>query len=227
MIITLETSDEPIFGGKYLTNDQVLIDLTHTSRRFETPRPALFLDRDGVIVVDAHYIGDPDKVELLPGAGYLIRSANESGIPVIVVTNQSGIGRGYFGWPEFERVQNKIDDLLKREKAKWNAVIACPHHKDALPPYRQENHPCRKPNPGMLFAARNVVNIDLSRSWIVGDKAGDLLAGKQAGLKGGVHVATHPDTAVAESQKAKELAADEFKIIAQDTVNGIWDRLTY
>ncbi|HER26728.1 MAG TPA: HAD family hydrolase, partial [Rhodospirillales bacterium] len=149
-------------------------------------RPALFLDRDGVVVIEAHYLHKVENVELIPGAAATIAAANQKGIPVIFVTNQAGVGYGYFGWPDFYAVQDRIFADLAAEGAFVDGVYACPFHENGKPPYDQGDHPCRKPNPGMLLGAANTMNIDLRRSWIVGDRAGDVLAGKNAGLAGGV-----------------------------------------
>ncbi len=227
MTHAISTPANSRFSDRNLTDDHVWIDLTNSAQRLDTPLPALFLDRDGVIVVDAHYLGDPDKVELIDGAGQLIGSANEAGIPVIVVTNQSGIGRGYFGWQEFEAVQDRIENLLSQHNARWDAVLACPHHRDAIAPYDVDNHPWRKPNPGMLTAARAIQNINLAGSWVVGDKAGDLLAGKDAGLKGGIHVATHPEKAQEEREKSTALQSDDYDVRTREDLQGLWDLLDF
>jgi D-glycero-D-manno-heptose 1,7-bisphosphate phosphatase len=149
-------------------------------------RAALFLDRDGVIVEEVNYLHKPEDVRVLPGAAELIASANELGIPVIVVTNQAGIGRGYYGWPEFEAVQNAISDALA--PAAIDAVFACPFHVDGQPPYDVADHPDRKPNPGMLTRAEQLLGVDLARSWFVGDTAADVEAAARAGLAGAIHV---------------------------------------
>ncbi len=227
MTIDLSPSELPKLGARNLSSDHMWMDLTNSSSRSDQATPALFLDRDGVIVVDTNYVNDPGDVKLLPGAAELIRAANSSHIPVVVVTNQSGIGRGYFGWRAFEIVQDRIGDLLAKQDARWDAVLACPHHRDAAPPYDHADHPCRKPNPGMIVAAEDILNIDLARSWIVGDHATDLEAGRNAGLKGGVHVATHPTSATRERAKAEILKTDYFRAITCDSVTGIWDILTY
>jgi len=227
MTIKLTPSETPKFGTRNLTSDHVWIDLGHSSNRLDQVTPALFLDRDGVIVVDNHYMNDPDQVELMPGVCQLIKAANSANIPVIVVTNQSGIGRGYFGWEELEAVQDRIENLLSEQNAQWDAVLACPHHRDAEPPYQNIDHPYRKPNPGMLLAAQEILNIDLARSWIIGDKAGDLEAGKRAGLAGGVHVATHPDSAENEREKAVLLETASFFTVPRPNMIDVWDHLIY
>jgi D-glycero-D-manno-heptose 1,7-bisphosphate phosphatase len=154
------------------------------------PLPAVFLDRDGVILQEVDYLHRPGDVRLLPGAAAAIAAANDRAVPVVVVTNQSGIGRGYYGWNAFEAVLAAMFDLLAREGAVIDAVFACPFHRDALPPYDRADHPGRKPAPGMLQRAARQLNLDLPRSWIVGDTAADIGAGRAAGLAGGVHVLT-------------------------------------
>ncbi len=160
---------------------------TRVSRR---PLPALFLDRDGVILEEVDYLHRPGDVRLLPGAAAATAAANVRAVPVVVVTNQSGIGRGYYGWDAFLAVLDRMLGLLAREGAAIDAVFACPFHRDALPPYDHSDHPGRKPRPGMLERAARQLNLDLPRSWIVGDTAADIGAGRAAGLAGGVHVLT-------------------------------------
>jgi transaldolase len=154
------------------------------------PRPALFLDRDGVIIEDSGYLSDPSSFSMIPGAARLIASANDAGIPVVVVTNQAGIGRGYYGWTEYLAVQAALTRALAAEGAHMDAVFACPYHPHGVPPWIHAEHPARKPRPGMLLAAERFLNLDLGSSWIVGDTWNDLLAGYHAGLRGGFHVLT-------------------------------------
>ena len=142
-----------------------------------TRRAALFLDRDGVVVEDVHYLHRPEDVSLIDGACAVIAEANRRAIPVVMVTNQAGIAHGHYGWAEFIQVQEKILDDLAAEGAFVNGVFACPHHDGGRAPYDVENHPWRKPNPGMLLAAAERLPLDLGQSWIIGDRAGDLEAG--------------------------------------------------
>jgi D-glycero-D-manno-heptose 1,7-bisphosphate phosphatase len=154
------------------------------------PRPALFLDRDGVIVEDPGYLCRPGDLQLIPGAAALIASANRRGIPVVEITNQAGIGRGYYTWKEFIAVEEVLAQLLTNASAYLDAIFACPYHEDGVPPWAHPAHPSRKPRPGMLLAAEKLLNLDLRASWIVGDKLSDLEAGYYAGLRGGMHVLT-------------------------------------
>jgi D-glycero-D-manno-heptose 1,7-bisphosphate phosphatase len=153
-------------------------------------RPALFLDRDGVIVEDPGYLCSPGDLRMIPGAAALIASANRRGIPVVEVTNQAGIGRGYYTWKEFVAVEEALAQMLADSSAYVDAIFACPYHREGIPPWAHPAHPARKPRPGMLFAAEKLLNLDLRAAWIVGDKLSDLEAGYAAGLRGGLHVLT-------------------------------------
>ena len=176
-----------------------------------SPRGALFLDRDGVIVEEVNYLCRVEDVRLLPGAAEAIRVANMAGVPVIVVTNQSGVARGRFGWPEFEAVQARMTALLAAGAARLDAVFACGYHETGRGALGVADHAWRKPNPGMLLAAAERTDVILSRSLIVGDRAADLAAGRSAGLRCGVHVATgHGDAE--ERAAAQTLARDDFEV---------------
>jgi D-glycero-D-manno-heptose 1,7-bisphosphate phosphatase len=146
-------------------------------------KPAFFLDRDGTLNEEVDYLSDPEQLVLIPGAAAAVARLNALGVPVVVITNQSGIGRGKYGWQDFEAVMNRMDSLLARENARIDAVYASPHHEQALGGYAVADHPDRKPNPGMLLRAAEEHGLDLSRSWMVGDKALDLEAGRRAGCR--------------------------------------------
>lgn len=158
-------------------------------------RPALFLDRDGVIVADTGYLGRAEGVRLLDGAAAVIARCNGLRIPVVVVTNQSGIARGYYEWSGFHAVQAALCAALSAEGARLDAVLACAYHADGKGPLRRAAHPWRKPQPGMILAAAERMNLDLSRSWIVGDKAEDIATAAAAGLAGGTLVGSHDEDA--------------------------------
>ena len=183
-------------------------------------RPALFLDRDGVVVEETDYLSRPEDVRLIPGAAELIAAANRGDIAVILFTNQAGIGRGYYGWDAFAGVQRTLLDKLQSARAFVNAVYACPHHADGTPPYRHPDHPARKPNPGMVLRARAALGLDFASSWVVGDRASDLDAGRRAGLAGGVHVLTGHGSDAGERRAALALGSPEFKVDGADTVAG-------
>jgi D-glycero-D-manno-heptose 1,7-bisphosphate phosphatase len=149
-------------------------------------RPALFVDRDGVLIEDTGYVGRVEDTRVLAGAAGAVAECNRLGIPIVVVTNQSGIARGYFDWPDFHAVQRVLVDAVKAAGGRFDAVFACAYHGDGSAPLNHANHPWRKPNPGMLLEAATRMHLDLRRSWIVGDRASDLAAGRAAHLAGGI-----------------------------------------
>jgi D-glycero-D-manno-heptose 1,7-bisphosphate phosphatase len=149
---------------------------------FAAGTPALFLDRDGTINVDSGYPSDPADIVLRPAMLPVIRTANIVGVPAIVVSNQSGIARGYFGWPEFAAVNARLQALLEAQGCWIDLALACAYHSSGTGELAAGDHPMRKPNPGMLLRARDLLGLDISRSIIVGDKADDMEAGRRAGL---------------------------------------------
>lgn len=181
-------------------------------------RGGLFLDRDGVVVEEVHYLHKPADVRLIDGAAQVVAEANRRGIPVIVITNQAGIGRGHYGWSDFIAVHDRINDELAAAGAFVNAVFACPHHGDGRAPYDRADHPWRKPNPGMLLAAAERLPLQLATSWIVGDRATDIEAGRNAGLAGGIHVATGYGAEEAERRRALSFAGDGFRALAAPSI---------
>jgi len=169
-------------------------------------RPALFLDRDGVMIADSGYLGRAEGLRMIDGVAPAIGRCNTLGIPVVVVTNQSGIARSYYNWDGFRAVQVALATALAAAGAHLDAVLACAYHADGSGPLRIDGHPWRKPNPGMILAAGRGMNLNLSRSWIVGDRADDLAAGAAACLAGGTLVT--PDDG--ERQQALRLASAQF-----------------
>ncbi|WP_420407916.1 D-glycero-alpha-D-manno-heptose-1,7-bisphosphate 7-phosphatase [Hoeflea sp.] len=146
-------------------------------------KPCLFLDRDGVVVEEVNYLHRPEDVRLISGAARIIRQANELGWVCGLVTNQAGIGRGYYDWPDFMAVQQTIDRELANSGAKLDFVLACPFHAEASrSEYRHAAHPWRKPHPGMLLEICKHFELDLGKSVIVGDQLTDIDAGKRAGI---------------------------------------------
>lgn len=188
------------------------------AKKIQTPRPALFLDRDGVINIDVNYLSNVEDVALHDGAASLISQANNAHIPVIVITNQSGVGRGYFDWDTLLQVQVEIARLLDLEGAHWDGVFACPFHADGLAAYRHENHPFRKPETGMIQVAAEIFAIDVSRSWIIGDKASDLQAGINAGMAGGIHVYTRYLDPEPEREKVNRMDTGQFQVMTAQSV---------
>jgi D-glycero-D-manno-heptose 1,7-bisphosphate phosphatase len=169
---------------------------------------ALFLDRDGVVVTDTRYLGRPEDLRMMKGAASAIARCNALNIPVVLVTNQSGIARGYYDWDGFCAVQAALSAELAAAGAHFDAVLACAYHAEGNEPLRNANHPWRKPNPGMILAARDCMDIDLSRSWIIGDSVSDIAAGAAAGLAGGVLLGA----ANGPLRQAQAMANDRFAV---------------
>jgi D-glycero-D-manno-heptose 1,7-bisphosphate phosphatase len=146
-------------------------------------RRAVFLDRDGTIIVEKHYLHRVEDVELISGAPEAIRLLRERGFLIIVVTNQSGVARGRFQLDSVSAVHERLDEELARFGASVDAYYVCPHHPDGeVAPFSGECE-CRKPLPGMLLAAARDFPIDLPASYMIGDKAVDLEAGIGAGCR--------------------------------------------
>ena len=150
-----------------------------TPLRPGTPAPAVFLDRDGTIIADRHYLRDPAGVELLPGAAWAIARLNDAEIPVIVVTNQSGIGRGYFSRSEYDRVAKRLDELLAADGARIDASYLCPHAPDVREPCA-----CRKPGVLLYEQAIDEHYLDGAASFFVGDMWRDIAAAASFGGRG-------------------------------------------
>jgi len=145
-------------------------------------RPALFLDRDGVINVDKTYVHRVEEFEFLDGIFDLCRAAAERHMPIVVVTNQAGIGRGYYSEAQFQTLTDWMRARFEEAGASVAAVYYCPYHPEqGVGEYRKESFD-RKPNPGMLLRARDDLGLDLARSILIGDKDSDIAAAKAAGV---------------------------------------------
>lgn len=138
------------------------------------PKPAVFLDRDGTLMEDTGYVSDPAHVRLFDGVRESLDALKARGFLTVIVTNQSGIGRGYFTHADYEAVQARFLELLG--PGRIDATYYCAEHPDTASDRR-------KPGPGMLLEAARDLGIDLRRSWIVGDRAGDLEAGRRAAVR--------------------------------------------
>ena len=146
-------------------------------------KAAFFLDRDGVIIEEVHYLSDPSQVRLLEGSAGAIARLNRLAIPVVVVTNQAGVAHGYFPEARIAEVHRRVDELLRAEGAHVDRYCYCPHHPSASREQYRVRCSCRKPQPGMLLAAAKQLSLDLSRSYLVGDKLSDIEAGVRAGCQ--------------------------------------------
>jgi histidinol-phosphate phosphatase family protein len=176
--------------------------------------PAVFLDRDGTIIADQDYPGDADRVALLPGAAAAVARFNRAGIPVLVVTNQSGIGRGIITEAQFRAVQARMEQLLEAEGARLDDTLFCPHSPDRSPPCT-----CRKPATGLYLQAARDRGIDLARSLYIGDRLRDVLPGLEFGGATFLIEGTEP-AAVADPPEGVRVVAS----LAEATVLALGER---
>ena len=144
---------------------------------------AVFLDKDGTLVENVPYNADPAKIRLAPLADEGIRLLHRAGFKLIVVSNQSGVARGYFAEEELRRVERRLHELMEAAGARLTAFYYCPHHPDgSVAPYAVTCG-CRKPEPGMMLDAARQESLDLERSWLIGDILDDVEAGRRAGCR--------------------------------------------
>ena len=142
-------------------------------------RPAVFLDRDGTIIEDPGYLGDPERLRLLPGAAQAIGRLNRAGIPVVVVTNQSGIARGLLDEAAYQATRARLDRALADEGARLDGHYHCPHHPDITGPCD-----CRKPGLLLYRRAARELSLDLEASWWIGDRPRDVEPATALGGRG-------------------------------------------
>jgi D-glycero-D-manno-heptose 1,7-bisphosphate phosphatase len=153
-------------------------------------KPAVFWDRDGTLIPDWGYLGDPSRVRLFSGAARALALLKKRGFLLFVVTNQSGVARGYFPEKAVGKVHRRLQDLLRPSGADMDGFFYCPHYPGGKVKSYGRVCGCRKPKPGMIRRAARRFPIDLSRSYMVGDKVDDLLLAEKARLAGGLLVRT-------------------------------------
>ncbi|MGH9106033.1 MAG: D-glycero-alpha-D-manno-heptose-1,7-bisphosphate 7-phosphatase [Acidimicrobiales bacterium] len=151
------------------------------------PRPGVLLDRDGTIIVDHGYVGSVERVELIDGAAEAISRLNGAGLPVAVVTNQSGVARGYYGIDDVHRVHEHLAAKLAELGAHVDMFLYCPYHPDGVVQGFNRSSEDRKPRPGMAKAAAAALGLDLGVSWVVGDGPEDVGLARAVGAAA-VHV---------------------------------------
>ncbi|MDQ3965689.1 MAG: HAD-IIIA family hydrolase [Actinomycetota bacterium] len=178
--VVLEASDTATIQAGHLV-------LTHTICGLieETlfPNKAVFLDRDGTLIVNRHYGSDPNEIELLDGVVEGLVALRKAGYKLFLVSNQSGVARGYFDERTVARMHGRLQKMLDRHGAALDGLEYCPHHPEGVaPPYAVECS-CRKPAPGMLRRAARKHGVNLSASWMVGDIEADIEAGRRAGAR--------------------------------------------
>ncbi|HET8577312.1 MAG TPA: HAD family hydrolase [Methylomirabilota bacterium] len=179
-------------------------------------RPAVFMDRDGCLTEEVGYVNHPSRIRLLPRTAEAIRRLNQAGVAAVMVTNQTGIAKGYFSTDTLDAVHEEMLRQLTARRARLDGLYICTHHPaEGEPPYRADCE-CRKPRPGLLQRAASELGLDLDSSVTVGDKISDVAAGHAAGAAG-VLVLTgygrgeweqfHPRWAVKPDHVAEDLLA--------------------
>jgi len=146
-------------------------------------RAAVFFDRDGTLIEDVGYLATPDGLRMIPGAGKAVQSLNERSFLTFVVSNQSGVARGFFAEADLVPIHTRLEDELARDHARIDRIYYCPHHPTlGTPPYRASCD-CRKPRTGMFRRAAEEFDVDFQRSYVVGDKSADIEAGRAVGAQ--------------------------------------------
>lgn len=173
--------------------------------RLTMKRPAVFFDRDNTLIANDGYLGDPAGVVLIPGAADAVARVRALGYATVVVSNQSGVGRGMFSEEAVQAVNAKVDELLRAENT--GAVIDrhefCPFHPEATIEHYRRDSDLRKPGPGMIFSAADKLALDLSQSWLIGDAPRDIEAGKTAGCRTILFRSANLSISPAASEQAK------------------------
>lgn len=139
-----------------------------------TRRRFVALDRDGTIIVERRYLSSPDQVELLPGAAAGLRALRKLGLGLLIVTNQSAVGRGYFDMARLEEIHDRLREILLAEGVEFDGIYVCPHAP-------ADKCPCRKPLPEMLLRASRELGFDPTRALVIGDKPCDIELGRRSG----------------------------------------------
>jgi D-glycero-D-manno-heptose 1,7-bisphosphate phosphatase len=209
-------SRRPVTMTRYLL-DGVGLWADIRGERPGEPGPILFVDRDGVLIEDRGYVGGAADTQLYPDAAGAVAAARDLGYRVAIVTNQSGIARGFYDWAGFAAVQAAIDAALARAGTAVDAVLACAYHGEGEGDYAVADHPWRKPRPGMILEGLRRLNGVAARSAMVGDKASDIAAARAAGL-GRVVLIDRQGAAAATAGGADAVArslADALKVSAR------------
>ena len=178
-------------------------------------RPAVFIDRDGTIMIEREYLADPDGVEILPGAFEALAALREAGFALVIVTNQSGIARGYYSLEDYHAVAARLEVLLGEAGVGVDMTRFCPHHPDLGGPC-----PCRKPGTGMYLDAAGELGLDPAGSYYVGDKLTDVLPALELGGRG-ILVRTGYGHELEASAPAQILVVDDLAAAAELIVQGV------
>ena len=171
--------------------------------------PAIFLDRDGTLIELVHHLRDPADIRLIPGAADAVRRFKAAGYRIVIITNQSVVGRGMLTLEGLADVHEELVRILAREHISLDGIYFCTADPAVSGPEGAE-HPDRKPNPGMLRRAARELDLDLGNSWMIGDSLSDILAGRNAGCAGSILVRTGYGCEVDPEEEAVTLVADDL-----------------
>jgi D,D-heptose 1,7-bisphosphate phosphatase len=180
-------------------------------------RPAVFLDRDGTLNIDRSYVTSPDQLDLLPGVADALMRLQTAGFACVVVTNQSAVGRGMMTAADLVCVHDEMNRQLALDGVTLDGIYACPFGPSSDDKLVAE-HPDRKPAPGMLLRAAAELNLDLARSWMIGDTLRDILAGQRAGCRGCIMVRTGQAIDETEFHRAKPFVVLDHLQAAVDLI---------
>jgi D-glycero-D-manno-heptose 1,7-bisphosphate phosphatase len=172
---------------------------------------AVFLDRDGTLIAEKHYLHTVEQVEIFPGTARALRRIQDAGFKLFIVSNQSGVGRGYFTMEDVDKVNAHLAAEVRREDVRFEKIYIAPE----APEYPSRG---RKPSPQFLFDARNEFGVDLSRSYLIGDKGIDLECGWKAGVRQALLVRTGYG-----AEFEKTLGADGSRVVVTDDLSGAAD----
>lgn len=174
------------------------------------PRRAVFMDRDGTINEEVNYLAKAEDVRLIPGAAQAIARLNAAGLVVVVVSNQSGLARGYFDEADLATVQVRLNRLLADEGARVDAYYFCPHHPQGVVEHYALVCDCRKPAPGLLRQAAEEMGLALTGSFMVGDRLRDVACGRAEGLTGVLVRTGHDDGPARDQAEVPDHVADDL-----------------
>ncbi len=182
-------------------------------------KPAVFLDRDGTIIEEVNYLKNKEDLKLIQGVAESLKKLNKLNFLTILVTNQSGVARGYYDEKNVSIINNELNKILKKENAILDSIYYCPHHpKGTVEEYAKQCN-CRKPATGMIDSAiKNFKNIDIKNSYVIGDKFIDVELAHNAGCKGILVKTGH---GIEEIEKNKNKTADYIAQDITDAVNWI------
>ena len=173
-----------------------------------TQRRFVVLDRDGTIIVERQYLSDPRQVELIPGAARGLRQLNEMGLGLVVITNQSAVGRGFFDKARLDLIHRRLCELLNAEGVRLGGIYVCPHRPE-------DNCLCRKPRPGLLELAAQELDFDPQACFVIGDKVCDIDLGRQVGATTFLVRTGYGAQVAAEATVTPDYVVDDLRDAAQ------------